>query len=97
MVTDLWYHFTYNPRGAWHTVYAMLPEEQGIQCMPCSSKIISQLLPEIHTMQNYDFHKPITHSQIFLFRFIYVWHVSTEWLDARHDVMILKVLGEALI
>ena len=25
MVTDLWCHLTYNSRGAWHTVYAMLP------------------------------------------------------------------------
>ena len=24
MVTDLWCHLTYNLRGAWHTVYAML-------------------------------------------------------------------------
>ena len=25
MVTDLWHHFSYNSRGAWQTVYAMLP------------------------------------------------------------------------
>ena len=24
MVTGLWRHLTYNSRGAWHTVYAML-------------------------------------------------------------------------
>ena len=27
-------------------------EMHGIQCMPCSSRIISEMLPEVHTMQN---------------------------------------------
>ena len=26
-------------------------KEQGIQCMPCSSQIISEIIPEIHTME----------------------------------------------
>ena len=36
-----------------YTVYAML-----------LSNIISKILSEIHTFENYDFLKPITHSQI---------------------------------
>ena len=40
MVTDLLYHFTYN----------IIPAEH-IQCMPCSSQIISEMLPEIHTIK----------------------------------------------
>ena len=45
-------------------------EEHGIQCMPCSSQIISEMLPEIHTMQKFDFLKPILHSQIIYFSVI---------------------------
>ena len=26
VVTDMYCHLTYNSRGAWHTVYAMLPQ-----------------------------------------------------------------------
>ena len=40
MVTELWCHTTYNSRGAFHTVYAML------------LSIISEMLPEIHTLEN---------------------------------------------
>ena len=49
MIIDLCRHLTYNSRGAWHTRYAMLlsKEEHGIQGMPCSSQIISKMLPEI--------------------------------------------------
>ena len=32
--------------------------------MPCSSRIISEMLPEIHTMENFDLLKSIIHSQI---------------------------------
>ena len=35
--------------------------------MPCSSRIISEMLPEIHTMKKFDFLKPINNSQITLF------------------------------
>ena len=38
--------------------------EYGIQCMPCSPQIISEMLPEIHTMEKCDFLKPRIHSQI---------------------------------
>ena len=37
----------------------MIREEHGIQCMPCSSQIISEILPEIQTMQISDFFKPM--------------------------------------
>ena len=43
----------------------MIQEEHGIQCMPCSSQIINEMLPEIHTMENIDFLKSLVHSQIF--------------------------------
>ena len=29
----------------------MIQGEHGIQCMPCSSRIISEMLPEIHTVE----------------------------------------------
>ena len=47
----LWYQLTYNPRGAWHTV-------------PCSPRIISEMILESHAMEKCDFLKPIIHSQI---------------------------------
>ena len=33
-------------------------------CMPCSSRIISGMLCEIHTMEKYDSLKPIMHFEI---------------------------------
>ena len=42
----------------------MIREEYGIQCMPCSSGIISEMQAEIHTMEKFDFLKSIIHSQI---------------------------------
>ena len=35
--------------------------------MSCFAGIISDVPPEIHTMEKCDFHKPITHSQIIYF------------------------------
>ena len=52
MLTDLWRHLNYDSR------------ENSIQCMPCSPRSISEVLPEIHTMEKYDFPKPKIHSQI---------------------------------
>ena len=34
-----------------------MQEEYGLQCMPCSSRIISEMLPDIHTMEKFDFLK----------------------------------------
>ena len=39
----------------------------GIQCVPCFSRIISEMLLEIHTMEKFDFPNSIIHSQIFEF------------------------------
>ena len=36
----------------------------SIQCMPCSPQIISEMIPEIHTVQKFDFLKTLIHSQI---------------------------------
>ena len=36
-------------------------------CMSCSSQIISEMLPEIHTIEKCYFLKPISHSQIIQF------------------------------
>ena len=33
----------------------IIREEHGIYCMPCSSQIISEMLPEIHTTEKYYF------------------------------------------
>ena len=30
MVTGIWHHITYDLRGAWHTVYAMLPSNNNL-------------------------------------------------------------------
>ena len=49
----------------------MIREEHGIQCMPCSSRIISEMLPEIHIVEKCDFLKPIIHSQIIYFSVTY--------------------------
>ena len=54
VVTDLWCHPIYNSRGA------------CIQCMACSSQIMSEMLTEIHTREKFDFIKLIIHSQIIL-------------------------------
>ena len=56
MVPDLLYHFSYNSTGEWH-----------IQCMPCSSQIINEILPESHTMEKTYFFNPIIYSQIIYF------------------------------
>ena len=56
MVRDLFRHLIHDSRRAWHTL------KHGIQCMPCSSRIISELLPEIHTMEKCDFFKSVIHS-----------------------------------
>ena len=39
--------------------------EHGIHCLPCSSQIISEMLPEIHKMKKVQFFfKPMIHSQM---------------------------------
>ena len=43
----------------------MIREKRGIQCMPSSFRIISEMQPEIHTMEKFYFLKSIIHSQIF--------------------------------
>ena len=42
----------------------MIREEHGIQCMPCSSRVISEMQLEIHAMEQFDFVKSIIHSQL---------------------------------
>ena len=37
----------------------MIRGEHGIQRMPCSTRIISEMLPEVQTMENFDFLKSI--------------------------------------
>ena len=39
----------------------------SIQCMPCSSEIISEMLPESHTMEKCYFLKPVIHFQLIQF------------------------------
>ena len=45
----------------------IIREEHGIQCMPCSSQIVSERLHEIHTNEQCHFLKPIFHSLIISF------------------------------
>ena len=45
----------------------MIRGEHGIQSMPCSSRIISEMLPKIHTMEKFDFLKSIIYSQMIQF------------------------------
>ena len=42
----------------------IIREEHGIQCMPCSFRIISEMLLEIHTIEKCDVLKSIIRSQI---------------------------------
>ena len=49
----------------------MIQGEHGIQCMPYFSRIISEMLPETHTMEKYDFLRSISHSEIIKFSIIY--------------------------
>ena len=44
-------------------VSLIIREEHGIHCMPCSSRLVREMLSEIHTLQKFDFLKPIIHSQ----------------------------------
>ena len=63
---------SHNSRGAWHTVYEMLLlNYKWDECMPCSSWIISEMLPEIHTVEISDFLQSIIQSQIILFLVIH--------------------------
>ena len=45
----------------------MIRGEHGIQCMPCSFRIISEMLPEIHRLDKCHFLKSKIHSQITFF------------------------------
>ena len=51
--TDLCRHLTYDSR------------EHGIHCMPYPSRIISEMLPEINTMEKFIFFKSIIHFEKF--------------------------------
>ena len=44
--------YTYNSRGV------------GIQYMPCSSQIISEMLLKLYTVEKFDFLNSIMHSQM---------------------------------
>ena len=45
----------------------------GIQCMPCSSRIISERLPEILKEKRCSFLKPLLYSQTILFSVVKVY------------------------
>ena len=46
-------------------ILLMLRGQHGIQCMPCSSRITSKMLPEIHTMEKCDFLKYVINLKYF--------------------------------
>ena len=49
--------------------------------MACCSRTISEMLPEIHTVENYDFIKPLIHSQITKFSVF----TDSVWVKIHHD------------
>ena len=51
----------------------MIQVKHGIQYMTCPPRIISGMLPEIHTMDKCVFLKSMIHSQIILFSIICAW------------------------
>ena len=81
MVTDLWFISLITREEHGIHKYAMLLsnykldvndtltiwKKHRIQCTPCSSQIISEMLPEIHTMEKCYFLKAIIHFQIIRF------------------------------
>ena len=50
--------------------------EHGIQCMPCFFRIISEILPEIHTIEKFDFLTSIIHSHTILIKILRYKSVS---------------------
>ena len=74
--------------------------EHGIQCMPCSSQIISEMLTEIRIRAKCDFLKCIIHSQfICLFslhmhkafvKFLYIGTVVSQQTVQSHSRLVLK-------
>ena len=54
-----------NIDGVWHTLVSlMIRGKHGIQCMPCFSRIISEMLSEIHTTDKCEFLKTVIYSKI---------------------------------
>ena len=45
-------------------ILLIIRDKHCIQCLPCSSQIISEMLPEIHTVQKCYCLIPTIHSQI---------------------------------
>ena len=52
----------YNNRSV--VISLMIRVEHCIQCIPCFSRFISEMLSEIHTVETFDFLKSIIRSQI---------------------------------
>ena len=73
----------------------MIRGEHVIQCMPCSSQIISEVLSEFHTMEKCDFLKLIIHSQIIQFTVISESYKAATHLpvENRTDVVFSTILG----
>ena len=69
MVSDLLCHLTYNSKGAWYTLHAMLL---------LNYRIISEKLREIKTIEMCDFFRPLILSKIIEFSvcglLIYILH-----------------------
>ena len=74
----------------------MIREEHGIQRIPCSFRIISEMLPEIHTLEKCDFLISIIHCQIILFSVtcimrtiieFFVWAAINKTTDRKRPVL----------
>ena len=54
--------------------------------MLCSPRIVSEKLREIHTIEKFDFHKSIIHSQIIQFSFnVYLYKYAKIRLTYTHN------------
>ena len=60
----------------------IIREEHSIHCMPCSSQILSEMLPEIHTMEKCYFLKFIIHFQIISFSVLHCFSAGSECISS---------------
>ena len=65
--------------------------------MPCFSRIISEMLPEIHTVAKVDLLESIIHSQVIIFSVIFRLHLRKESLSLRLQLLYKELFEFALM
>ena len=68
----------------------------GIQCMPCSARIVSEMLPEIHTMEKCDFRNSIIHPRIFKFSVLSCFVLRVVFLVFLLSYVVFMVCGDPM-